>query len=123
MADLYFSPKFANYLREIGMLEALINALKIFRERENYPFELEQRRIVKQAVFKGLCDYYGKGAKKPSVEQILKRTEEIADRLYGKMPKTVGEEITEEISKKKEKEESGSLWLIGKKENLPIIEE
>ena len=117
MADLYFSPKFANYLREIGMLEALINALKIFRARENYPFELEQRRIVKQSVFKGLCDYYGKSQKKPSVEKILERTEEIADRLYGKERiSTVGEEVVrkyEEAVKKYEKKES---------ENLPIIE-
>jgi len=122
--DLHLSPKFADHLRKIGMLEALINALKSFRERENFPFVEEQKRIIKQAVFKGLCDYYGKGAKKPSVEQILKRTEEIADRLYGKMPKTVGEEITEEISKKKEKEGlEDPFGPLEKEENLPTIEQ
>ena len=110
--DLYLSPKFADHLRKIGMLEALINAFKSYRERENFPFVEEQKRIIKQAVFKGLCDYYGQAAKKPTVEKILERTEEIANRLYGKMPKTVGEEVVEGFEKDKEKEE-----------NLPVIEE
>jgi len=100
MSDLYLSAKFSDYLREIGMLEALINALKIYREKENYPFELKDKRIMKMAIFKGLCDYFSGNPKKPTVEKILERTEQIAERLYGKeRPKTVGEEIIKGFKK------------------------
>ena len=110
MRDLYLSAKFADYLREIGLLEPLVNALKIYREKQNFPFELKDKRIMKMAIFKGLTDYYGQAKKKPSVEKILKRTEEITERLYGKeKPKTVGEEVVEKSEKTKEE--------------IPIIEE
>ena len=122
MRDLYLSAKFADYLREIGLLEPLVNALKIYREKQNFPFELKDKRIIKQALAKPYADLMGKLVEKGTNKVNLKKNfldlknfimEEVikdAERVYGKeKPKTVGEEVVEKSEKTKEE--------------IPIIEE
>lgn len=121
-SDLYLSAKFADYLRNIGMLEALVNALKIYRERENYVFQLQDMRIIKQSVFKGLCEFYASQGfnKEVDIEKILQETEEVAKRLYGERPKSVSEEITTEIKKRKvQKRKKAKAEEEPKEELLP----
>jgi len=55
---LYLSAKFAAYLLHKGMLDPLTLAYQEFLERQNFPFELKEKRIAVQAVFKGLCELY-----------------------------------------------------------------
>lgn len=103
MADLYLSPKFAEHLAHQGMLQPIVNALKQYREKQNFPFVLAQKRIIKQAVFKALCDLYSGSAKKPKADTILKTAESVADRIYGKDPSSASEEIMKQLKVEKEK--------------------
>ena len=129
--DLNISPKFAGYLMNTGMLEALVNALKQFREKENYPFILAQQRIVKQSVFKALCDYYSNAEKKPSLKKLTEETEDIAKQFFGESPR-VAQEIFDEVQDKIKKIEKADkkapakpvkeIPIDGIKE-IPIIEE
>ena len=78
--DLYLSPKFAYHLSRIGILTPLVHAFRQFRSNENYPFELEQKRIIKQSLFKALVEHY-KG-KEVDIDTILEKAEELSDRIY-----------------------------------------
>ena len=117
-SDLQLSAKFANYLSSVGILETLVNSLKIYRERENYVFQLQDKRIVRQSVFKALCEFYASQGfnKEVDIEKILEETQKVAERLYGDKPETVAEEIVKEIKKakkrsKKSKEEPSEELL------------
>ena len=126
MADLYLSPKFAKQLMDIGMLGPLIWELKKFREKENLPYHLAQVRIIKQAVFKALCDYYGKIGKKPSLDKILKTTEEVTEKLYGEKLPNVAEEFFHDIHKTPEGKKSLEEFEKTSKpetEKIPIIDD
>ena len=104
---LEISLEFANYLSEIGMLNALSNALKTFQEKGLYIYlELEQKRIMKQSIFSSLCnDNAGKSTKnKKTIEELEDLAIKIADDFYGSKPKTVAEEIVEKIEEVKEEE-------------------
>jgi len=96
--DLYLSPKFADFLADRGMLKALVNAYRQFREKENYPFEIENKRIMKQSVFKGLCEFYASQGfdKEISIKDIIRETEEVVEKLFEEKP-SVAQEITQEM--------------------------
>jgi len=109
--DLQLSAKFANYLSKVGLLEPLVNALKIYREKENYIYELESKRIIRQSLAKPYADILGKLSFGGDLEKtkkefsqlkeiLLEAIEKDAGRIYGEKPKTVGEEITMEMLKK-----------------------
>lgn len=124
MSDLYLSPKFAHYISKIGMLEPLINSLKEYREHQNFPFVLAQKRIIKQSVFKALCEYHAGTAKKPKIDTLLAKTEEIAEKIYGKDP-SASTEIFNDIqeAQKKLKENPVIPDTTPGLESIPIIEE
>ena len=121
--DLQLSAKFANYLAKLGMLEPLVNGLKLFREYQNYPFVLAQKRIIKQSVFKALCEYYVGGAKKPKVDTLLDKVEQIAEKIYGEDRSASGE-ITKDLQKtqKELKEKLKTTSLESIPEQIPIME-
>lgn len=58
-SDLELSPKFSLYLEKQGLLEPLVNALKQFREKENYPFLIEKKQIAYEAFLKSLLESRG----------------------------------------------------------------
>ena len=124
-SDLHLSPKFANYLAKIGLLEPLINCLKQHRERQNYPYVLNQKRIIKQSVFKALCEYHAGSSKKPKIDTLLAKTEEIADKIYGKDP-MVSEEIFKDIQEAQKNLKDKPVVIPDTTpgvESIPIIEE
>ena len=116
-SDLHLSPKFANYLAQRGMLDALINGLKLYRDYQNYPYVLAQKRIIKQSVFKALCEYHAGTAKKPKVDTLVAKAEEIAETIYGKDP-TASEEVLKDIveAQKKLEEDQESSPELGTEE-------
>jgi hypothetical protein len=122
--DLTLSAKFSNYLAKIGILEPLINCLKQYRDHQNYPFVLSQKRIIKQSVFKALCEYYSNSPKKPKVDTLLAKVEEIAEKIYGKDP-MASEEIFKDIqeAQKKLKEKPEIPSTAPGVESVPIIEQ
>lgn len=138
MTDLHLSPKFANYLRSKGQLEALVNSLKQFRERQNYPFELKDKRIIRQSLGKIYGEILGKLSFSGEVKNVKKEFQEIkkflleeiekdVDRVYGVKPKTTGQEILEEATKESKKEFE-KIKKAPRKEpeersQIPIIEE
>mgnify|MGYP001560363573 CR=1 FL=1 len=119
---LYLSPEFAYRLSKIGMLEALIHEYRKFKEDNNYPFELNDKRIIRQTIFKGLCDYYGNIGKKTTIEQILKQIDKIADEIYGEKPKNTAEITMEELREYQEKIKKNQEEKTAE-EKIPIIEE
>lgn len=105
--DLRISAKFAHHLARLGMLMPLVNALRAFRDRENYPFYLEQKRIIKQAVLKAIGNEK-LTLQKISSEKFQKKLDEVADQIYGTKEKTreqwkTLEEIKEMVIKQKAK--------------------
>lgn len=84
--DLHISPKFAYHLNKQGMLDALVIAYQAFRETQNFPFEIKERRIAVQAVFKGLCELYAsRGFKEENLissKEILKEAKEIVEKIW-----------------------------------------
>jgi len=89
--DLYLSPKFAYYLSQIGQLDPLVVAYQTFREMQNYPFELKDKRIAIQSVFKGLCELYAsRGFNKEdmkSSKEILEESKAIVENIWSKKEK------------------------------------
>jgi len=110
--DLDLSPKFAHFLSEQGMLDSLVIAFQSFREAQNYPFELKDKRIATQAVFKGLCEFYAsrgfKDDKLVSSKEILEEAKEVVENIWKTESKTwekrPEKESTKMVEKKIEKE-------------------
>lgn len=113
--DLSLSPKFSYFLNRQGMLDALVIAYQTFREQQNFPFEIKEKRIATQAVFKGLCELYasrGFDEKKPiTSKDILEEANEIVDNIWkngeGEMWQKRPETESGKMVKEKIKEEKG----------------
>jgi len=123
--DLQLSAKFAYFLNQTGQLDALVVAYQGFREAQNFPFELKERRIATQAVFKGLCELYAsRGFNKEdlkSSDEILKEAKEIVkniwdtkEEIWEKRPeKESTKMVTEKIEKtKKEQSKNKKLFVL-----------
>ena len=118
--DLQISPKFAYFLNRQGMLDALIIAYQTFREQQNFPFEIKEKRIAVQAVFKGLCELYASNEsfkKNPfNSKDIFKEANEIVnelweekEKLWNKRPETEsGKMVQELINEEKKKIENNN---------------
>lgn len=105
--DLYLSAKFAHYLSKRGMLDGLVNTYKDYKTEQGYPFELKDKRIIRQSLGKiygeilGKLSFSGeiKDVKKEFREMkefLLEEIEKDVDRVYGKSPKTMSEKLVEE---------------------------
>lgn len=131
--DLHLSPKFAYFLGQQGMLDPLVTAFQTFREAQNYPFELKDKRIATQAVFKGLCEFYAslgfKEGKLVSSEDILKEAKEVVENIWKAESKTfekrpekestkMVEEKIEKINKEQDKDKKlYTIDIAGKGES------
>ena len=105
--DLELSAKFAHFLNQQGMLDSLVIAYQSFRESQNFPFELKEKRIATQAVFKGLCEFYAsrgfKGEKLVSSDEILKEAREIVENIWKTDPVVWEKRAEKESTKMVEK--------------------
>lgn len=123
--DLTLSPKFSYYLNQQGMLDALVIAYQTFREQQNYPFELKEKRIAVQAVFKGLCELYasrGFDEKKlitsdkilEEAKEVVKKFWDLKEETWEKRPeKESTKMVTEKIEKvKKEQSKNKKLFVL-----------
>lgn len=79
--DLELSPKFARYLAEGGLLTPLVNALEQYRKKQNYPFELKDRRIFRSAALKALCQ-----RSELSLDKIEMYADKWTDEMYDTPP-------------------------------------
>jgi uncharacterized membrane protein YgaE (UPF0421/DUF939 family) len=102
---LRLSPEFAHQLQKDGILEALYWSLKKFLEKQNYPIYLRDKNIAWLSVFKSLCDFYANYPKtqKPTLEEIIKKTDEIIDKKYPETQETT-KEFYEEVIQPTEKD-------------------
>ena len=99
--DLELSPKFAEFLSGIGLLKPVVNAYKDFRSRENFPYEVKDKRIFRTAILKALCQRADL-----SIEDIELLTEKWTEEMYDAYPtEKVGKEIDELMEKHKIPEE------------------
>lgn len=76
--DLELSPKFADFLaEEKSLLRPLVNALKEYREMQNYPFLLKDKRLFRADILKALCN-------KPelTIKEIEITTDKWIDDMY-----------------------------------------
>jgi len=122
--DLYISPKLAYFLNRQGMLDALIIAYQAFREQQNYPFEIKDKRIAIQSVFKGLCELYASRGfdekKLITSEEILEEANRIVEeiwqpkeKMWEKRPETEsGKMVKEKIDEEKKKAEKNKKTYI-----------
>ena len=122
--DLQLSAKFAYFLNQQGMLDALVISYQTFREQQNYPFELKEKRIAVQAVFKGLCELYASRGfdekKLITSDKILKETKEVVKKFWDlkeetweKRPeKESTKMVTEKIEKIKEEQSKNKKLFI-----------
>lgn len=123
--DLHLSPKLAYFLNQQGMLDALIVAYVTFREQQNYPFELKEKRIAVQAVFKGLCELYAsRGFDQKeliSSDKILEEARGIVKKFWDSKEETWEKRpekestkmVTEKIEKtKKEQSKDKKLFVL-----------
>ena len=110
---LSFSPEFAEYLRKNGQLEPLIWALKDFKERQNFPFQETDKRIIKQSLMKAYTELLGKlsfsgspaKTKKDFIGMknfLLDTIEVDVERIYGGKKTKVADEFFKELHKKPE---------------------
>lgn len=147
-SHLEFSPEFSQYLESKGILEALNWAHREFKEHQNYPYELQDKRIIKQSLIKSYSELMGHLFFTDNIEDtknnflkiktfLLEEAEKDAERIYGNMPK-VKEEFFEilqkQIDKKQAQKETKKQNKLKKtneefqsiaekeKEKLPIIE-
>ena len=98
--DLQLSAKFAYFLNQAGQLDALVIAYQTFREGQNYPFELKDRRIAVQSVFKGLCELY---ASRGFTEKDLITSKKILEEAKG-IVKEIWDTKEKDWEKRPEKE-------------------
>lgn len=117
--DLEISPKFAYFLNKQGMLDALVIAYQSFREQQNFPFAIKEKRIAKQAVFKGLCELYAsRGFDEKELitsKEILKEVDEVVSSIWNEK---------ESLWNKREKTESGKMveeTIIKQKEKIEEV--
>jgi len=110
--DFHYYLKLAAHLQRDGILFPLVYSLEKFREKENYPFQQEQKRIVRQSVFSSLCNdnTTRTGKDKLSRKELVKLACEIADIFYSegeelKGSQKIAQEIVEDLKKEKEIEE------------------
>lgn len=128
--DLQLSAKFAYFLNQQGMLDALVISYQTFREQQNFPFELKERRIAVQAVFKGLCELYasrGFDEKKlitsdkilEEAKEVVKKFWDLKEETWEKRPeKESTKMVTEKIEKvKKEQSKNKKLFVLDIKGN------
>jgi len=114
--DLELSAKFAYFLNRQGMLDALVIAFQTFREQQNFPFEIKEKRIATQAVFKGLCELYASRGfdekKLTTSKDILAEANVVVEdiwnngkgKMWEKRPETEsGKMVKEKIEEEKEK--------------------
>ena len=111
--DFHYYLKLAAHLQRDGILFPLVYSLEKFREKENYPFQQEQKRIVRQSVFSSLCNdnTTRTGKDKLSREELVKLACDIADIFYSegeelKGSQKIAQEIVEDLKKEKEIEEA-----------------
>jgi len=111
--DFHYYLKLAAHLQKDGILFPLVYSLEKFREKENYPLELEQKRIMRQSIFSSLCNDNAGRVKedKLSREELVKLACEITDVFYSegeelKGSQKIAQEIVEDLKKEKEIEEA-----------------
>ena len=123
--DLQLSAKFAYHLNKLGMLDALVISYQNFRDTQNAPFEVKDKRIAIQSTFKGLCELYASrgfdGDKLITSSQILKEAKNIVDEFWSdgvetweKRPETESTKmVTEKVEKiKKEQDKNKKDYVI-----------
>ena len=122
--DLTLSPKFSYFLNQTGQLDALVVAYQTFREQQNYPFELKEKRIAVQAVFKGLCELYASRGfdekKLITSDKILEEAKEIVKKFWDTKEETWEKRpekestkmVTEKIKAEKEKTDKDKKLFV-----------
>lgn len=112
--DLQLSAKFSEYLASKGQLSALVGSLRQFREKENYIYELESKRIIKQSLTKSYAEILSQIIMTENPENIekvfqirkkliLDEVEKDTDIIYGRKTLSIGEELAltnEELAQK-----------------------
>ena len=85
-------------------MDALVTAFQKFRDQQNFPFILKEKRIAVQAVFKGLCELYASRGfdekKLITSDKILDESKRIVDRFW---------DMKEENWEKRPEKESGKM--------------
>lgn len=122
--DLHLSPKFAYFLNQQGMLDALVISYQTFREQQNFPFELKEKRTAVQVVFKGLCEFYasrGLDEKKlitsdkilEDAKEVVKKFWDLKEETWEKRPeKESTKMVTEKIEKVKKEQGKGKKLFV-----------
>jgi len=123
--DLQLSAKFAYHLNKLGMLDSLVVSYQNFRDTQNAPFEMKDKRIAIQSTFKGLCELYASRGfdqdKLITSSEILKEAKEIVKEFWDddneawqKRPETESTKmVTEKIDKiQTEKDKNKKTYVI-----------
>jgi len=124
--DLTLSPKFSYFLNQTGQLDALVIAYQTFREQQNYPFELKEKRIAVQAVFKGLCELYASRGfdekKLITSDKILEEAKEIVKKFWDLKEETWEKRPEKESTKMVEKKIKVEKEKIDKNKKLFVLD-
>ena len=124
--DLTLSPKFAYHLSQTGQLDALVVAYQAFRESQNFPFELKDKRIAIQSVFKGLCELYAsRGFDKKNLKssgEILGEAKGIVENIWDTNEKTWEKRPEKESTKMVEEKIKVEKEKIDKDKKLFVLD-
>lgn len=121
--DLQLSAKFAYHLNKLGMLDALVVSYQNFRDSQNAPFIMKDKRVAIQSTFNDLCVLYAsKGNDKITSSEILKEAKEIVNEFWNDSNEEVWEKrpesestkmVTEKIVDiKKEQDKNKKIYTI-----------
>jgi hypothetical protein len=97
--------KFAEYLNRKGLLEPLIDSYKEWRDKENYPFQLKDKQIMFQSVFRALCDFWSSQGfnKEIDINLITQQAKEIVEEISKEYGLNTREEISNDVIERIEK--------------------
>lgn len=97
--------KFAEYLQRKGLLEPLIDTYREWREAENYPFQLQDKRIIFQSVFKSLCELNATKSlnEEVSIDEIVSQAKAITDDVMKEYGQNIKEKISNDVIERLEK--------------------